>query len=262
MIEPSSAAGEEQATAAPSRLCWICGANKADLGEHKTKRSDLLAVLGNPTQEKPHYYHDVSNPNHPVGSLNAKMLKSPIRICSHCNTTRTQPHDRAWERMSEVLRGRRPPQVDHYVRCNRIFPHHTRRQMIKVHLYFLKLFGCMLVEAGDKTPIDIAPFSDAIMNDTPHREVYLQLGRCDGQIGRSNLHCIRTEHGHVMAFWLYQLDKIAVSVMFAQSGGGWGNLADVWHPHSQGLSKRFLVADFRYARRAAADGGAIGIFQA
>ena len=96
--------------------------------------------------------------------------------------------------------------------------------MINVHLYFLKLFGCMLVEAGDKPLIDIAPLSDAIMNGMPHREVYLQLGRCDGEIGRSNLHCILTEHGHVMAFLLYQLDKIAISVMFAQSSGGWNNL--------------------------------------
>lgn len=36
-------------------LCWICKANKADSGEHKTKRSDLLAVLGTPSQEKPFF---------------------------------------------------------------------------------------------------------------------------------------------------------------------------------------------------------------
>jgi hypothetical protein len=30
-------------------LCWICYRNEAKSGEHKTKRSDFLAVLGEPT---------------------------------------------------------------------------------------------------------------------------------------------------------------------------------------------------------------------
>jgi hypothetical protein len=88
-------------------LCWICNRNEANSGEHKTKRSDLLAVLGEPTQEEPFYFHDLERRNRPVGSLNAKILKAPIRICAECNTTRTQPHDRAWEQMSDRLRARR-----------------------------------------------------------------------------------------------------------------------------------------------------------
>jgi hypothetical protein len=62
-------------------LCWICNRNEANSGEHKTKRSDLAAVLGKPTQDKPFYFHDLERRNKPVGSLNAKILKAPIRIC-------------------------------------------------------------------------------------------------------------------------------------------------------------------------------------
>jgi hypothetical protein len=32
-------------------LCWTCNRNEANCREHKTKRSDLLAVLGSLTQE-------------------------------------------------------------------------------------------------------------------------------------------------------------------------------------------------------------------
>ena len=103
------AAAQAQAPDAPTPLCWICNANEANSGEHKTKRSDLLAVLGNPTQEQPFFYHDLKKANRPVGSLNAKLLKSPVQICAHCNSTRSQPHDRAWEQMSDWLRNRRPP---------------------------------------------------------------------------------------------------------------------------------------------------------
>ena len=108
-------------------VCWICNRNKANSGEHKTKRSDLLAVLGKPTQEAPFYYHDLHNKmGRPVGSLDAKILKSPVRICADCNTTRTQPHDRAWERMSDWLRTcQRPVEVGDLVGG-------TRQQPLKV----------------------------------------------------------------------------------------------------------------------------------
>jgi hypothetical protein len=243
-----------ESKAAADALCWICGQNEANSGEHKTKRSDLAAVLGEPTQDQPFYFHDLERKNKPVGSLNAKILKAPIRICAECNTTRTQPHDRAWEEMSDTLRNRRLV-IGQWVRANRIFRYDTRRKMTNVHLFFLKLFGCMLCEAkanGYEVPIDIAPFSQAIMTGRPHPEVHLQFGRCDGTVGRSNLHCWTTEQGSVFGGWLYELDTIAISVLFAQADR-WEHRADLWHPRSHTSSKRFQIADFRYMRRVAAD---------
>jgi hypothetical protein len=235
-------------------LCWICNRNEANSGEHKTKRSDLAAVLGAPIQDQPFYFHDLERRNKPVKSLDAKILKAPIRICAKCNTARTQPHDRAWEQMSTGLRRRRLV-IGQWVRCNRIFPYDTRRQMTNVHLFFLKLFGCMLCEAkanGHQVPIDIAPFSQSIMTGLPHPEVHLQFGKCDGTVGRSNLHCWTTEHGSVLAGWLYELDTIAISVLFAQADR-WEHRVDLWNPRSHTSSKRFQIADFMYARRAAAE---------
>jgi hypothetical protein len=51
--------------AAADPLCWICKQNKADSGEHKTKRSDLKAVLGPPTQEASRFEHrrDLGHPH-------------------------------------------------------------------------------------------------------------------------------------------------------------------------------------------------------
>jgi hypothetical protein len=96
--------------------------------------------------------------------------------------------------------------------------------------------------------LDIAPFSKAIMSNRPHSEVYLQFGKCDGDVGRTNLLCRTTEkEGSVLAGWLYQLDTIAVSVMFAQAGR-WEPLPGVWQP---GGSKRITIADFQYKKRAA-----------
>jgi hypothetical protein len=245
--------GVTEAPADPAPLCWICKTNAADSGEHKTKRSDLLAVLGSPTQTQPFYYHDLHKANRPVGSLDAKILKSPVRICAHCNNTRTQPHDFAWEEMSDRLRSRQI-RVGQWVRADRIFRAFTKREMTNVHLFFVKLFGCMLAEAtgnGHNVPIDIDPFSRAIMSGRPHPEVHLQFGRHDGMIGRTNLHCWKTDpHESILAAWLYELDTIAVSVMFIQSGR-FQHRWDLWHPHSHTSRKRFQIADFMYSRRAA-----------
>jgi hypothetical protein len=234
-------------------LCWICNRNEANSGEHKTKRSDLLAVLGNPTQEAPFFYSDLKKANRPVKSLKADILKSPVRICADCNTARTQPHDRAWEHMSDRLRSRRL-NVGQWVRANRIFPNNARTEMTNVHLYFVKLFGCMLCEAkanGYDVPIDITPFSTAIMSNRPHPEVYLQFGKHDGSVGRTNLECWTTDRGSVLAGWLYELRTIAVSVMFAQAGK-WEPTPNNWHPLAR--SKRFRIVDFQYNRRAAKGG--------
>jgi hypothetical protein len=113
----------------------------------------------------------------------------------------------------------------------------------------------MLCEAkanGHDVPIDIAAFSEAIIASRPHPEVHLQFGKCDGAVGRSNLHCWRTEHGSVLAGWLYELHSIAISVLFAQAGR-WEHRADLWHPQSPTSSKRIQIADFMYARRVAAE---------
>jgi hypothetical protein len=124
--------------------------------------------------------------------------------------------------------------------------------MIAVHLYFLKLFGCMIAEAkanGHEVPIDLDAFSRAIMSGRPHLEIRLQFGRNDGAIGRSDLHCYRTDPGGaVFGGWLYQLDTIAVSVLYVQAGR-FEERRDIWHPHSRTSAKRLLVADFMYRKR-------------
>lgn len=61
-------------------LCWIFSCEEAHSGEHMTKGSDLLAVLGRPTQVAAFYYSDLHPINRPVKSLDAKILKSIDRI--------------------------------------------------------------------------------------------------------------------------------------------------------------------------------------
>ena len=148
-------------------------------------------------------------------------------------------------RSSRTLRNR-DLTVGQWVRNDSIFPYDTRREMINGQLFFLKLFGCMLAEAkaGEHdVPIEIAPFSTAIMTGQPHREVHLQVGIGDGTIGCSNLYCWKTDKDSVIGGWLCQLERIVVAVLFAQEGR-WEPRTDIWHPASQTSSKRLKMADF------------------
>lgn len=223
--------------------CWICNTNDANTGEHTIKHSHLRALFENEIKSKRFYFHSLKRTNQLVQSLDAEILKSPTRICADCNNRRTQPHDRAWELMSEWLMNRAPPiKVGDYVRGNRIFPHHTKREMRNVHLYFLKLFGCMIKQEEAKIPFPIGQFSEAIMQEKPHPEVYLRIGCGDRSVGRSDLICHRMATGHIGAHWLYRLDRFAVSVMYLQGNTRWENIHLVWHPRFG--SNRFLVADF------------------
>jgi hypothetical protein len=225
--------------------CWICG-GAGTTGEHKTKKSDLKAVFGKRTQAKPLYFHDAEKKNRRIGSLNSKLLKSLGGICGYCNSTRTQPHDRAWEGMSEFLRINTAIAPGVMVRANRIFPHDTRRQMLNVHLYFVKLFGCHIVERG--ILIDIAGFSKAIMNGSAHPNVYLKFGCAPPEekvtVGMSDIEAqIRaSDQSCAFATWIYDLNGIWINVMFAADGERRLGLEGAWHPRMGG--KTLLIADF------------------
>jgi hypothetical protein len=228
-------------------ICWICRENQADTGEHKTKRSDLKALLG--SHGGPFYYHDPNRANQIVQSISSRLLKSAVPICANCNNARTQPHDLAWEWMSGWLRTHSPPlRVGNLVRANRIFHHDTRKQMLNVHLYFVKLFGSMICEGlqkGNKIPIDVAPFADAIMKNKPHPEVFLQFGIGSGTIGRSNLDCwIRSDGKSVIALWTYWIGSVAVNILYMQQGERWENLDLAWNP-SRRPRKRLKIIDAR-----------------
>lgn len=222
--------------------CWICGTSDANSGEHKIKKSDLRDVLGNPSQAAPFYYYKPDLTAKAVGSLKADVLKSAAPMCAHCNNTRTQPHDRAWEEMSGwFTRKRKAVRKGEIVRGNRIFGYDTRRRMRDVHRHFLKTLGCVIVEAKDQAPIDIVPFSKAIMADGIHPEIYLQFCRGDGSVGR-RFDCIKLETGHVFAVLTYRIKFVTANVLYAQNGGGWGNLSTAWHPRFD--TNRLVIGDY------------------
>lgn len=229
--------------------CWLCGNEEAETKEHMVKKSDLKALFGNPTQASPLYFNSgipesaSRRRNVKIGSLKSDTLKYTHRICLTCNSARTQPHDRAWEHCSAFLRTWLPQyKKTGNFRASSIFSYATNDRMLDVHLYFVKLFGCQIVEG--EIPIDIQAFSRSIMEGKAHPNLYIGFGWLPDMpflaAGGSNVHIVLVE-GHVTcASWLYQIGDISVNVMYAIDGEERQGLDVAWHPRMGAKNLNFI----------------------
>jgi len=120
--------------------CWICG-DTANTGEHRVKASDLKAYFGHVSQQKPIYTHTDQKKNIPIKSIKASRLKSGGRICNKCNSSLTQPYDKAWERLSQYLQANwQKLQKAQQINLTKVFPGAVRRSLLGIHLFFVKIF--------------------------------------------------------------------------------------------------------------------------
>lgn len=219
--------------------CWICG-NEGTTREHKTKASDLRALYSGVTQKHPIFLHADHKRNQKVGSVKSDRLKFNALICPHCNNSRTSANDKAWENLSKYLRERRLPiKKGDNIWLHKVFPGSVSRSMLDVHLYFVKLFGCAIVE--HKVPIDIEPFAEAILDQKPHPKVFLAFGSSSNMgTGLSNMETVNIDGRCVYATWFYLVGPIAVNVMCAEPSEKRKGLINSWHPST--LSKCVRVA--------------------
>jgi len=230
---------------ATTEICWICG-DPAITREHRAKRSDLKSIAGERSQTDPLFLHTARRRNRRIGSLDNNALKFSSQLCHYCNTTRTQPHDYAWQIFSETLRFREPPiEAGQFIRANALFPYNTRQAMRHVHLYIVKLFGCMIMD-GD-VAIDIKPFGDAIMNDRLHPNVYFAVGPAPkGETkviaGCSDLELAMLEGKAAFAVWIHHVGRLWVRVMYATDTERRQGLEGAWHPRLG--AKRLKIANF------------------
>lgn len=224
--------------------CWICGKD-AQTGEHLIKASDMRAIFGHITQSAPVYINSASRRNVPLKGVNANILKSEAPICAHCNNQRTQPYDRAWEILSKHMRSKKKVDGGERIDLGKIFPGSVHRSMLNVHLFFVKLFGCLIF--GNAIPIDISQFASAITNDSPHPNIYLAIssytdGINSATAGYSDMSTAQLGGRVVYATWSYILDKFSVRVMYAEPSEHRKGLIDSWHPTS--ISKCIRVSQF------------------
>ena len=154
-------------------ICWICGSD-GNSGEHLVKASDIKSVFKNISQNTPLVYRRSDTLKRKIGSRKANILKSNALICTDCNNKRTSDHDRAWETLSEYLRQypleKRGPLR---IRLSKVFKQNRFQNVLAAHLYFVKLFGCRIIE--ESIPIDIKPPVSSGSNKYPESLVSFDI---------------------------------------------------------------------------------------
>ncbi len=227
--------------------CWICG-KSANTGEHLLKASDLKSYFGHVDQKSPLYFHTSKKKNIPVGSIKkSKRLKSNALICNQCNSSLTQPYDRAWEQLSEYLRANwEQAHNSRKVNLTKVFPGNVRKSLLYVHLYFVKLFGCRIVEDG--VPIDISSFQTALLRSKSHKNIYLAIGPLPGNIdhkyaGLTPIESLNLNGDSAFATWLYMVDQIAVNIIYVTKYRHPNVMENTFHPDNFAVNLK--IKEFR-----------------
>jgi hypothetical protein len=116
--------------------------------------------------------------------------------------------------------------------------------MLLVHLYFVKLFGCQIMEAG--IPIDISTFSNAILEGESHPNIYLSFGRLRDvgfkNAGGSDVTVKSLKGKPIAAAWMYHIENMCVKVTYAAEGIKLQNLDRLYNPRLG--AKQLLLEDF------------------
>ena len=223
-----------------TRQCWICG-HKAESREHIVKSSDIGQVLGkSPSQI---YLNDQTFRNRRVQSKNSRHFKYAPSLCNHCNTTATQPYDRAWEKLSAYLYGLPNLRAGKTVNFGKPFKGKCRSEAIHIHLFFVKLFGCLL--ADEAPDFDTSSFATAVRTGQSHPRVFLEFGVLPtgtGPASAARTPMIALQHGteYKYLFWAYHLHKFTVGVSFLAEPAMHPSSMK-WHPSTAGKVVKFTA---------------------
>ena len=213
--------------------CWICGAF-ADSSEHMVKASDIRGVYGRITNTKPVFRHSREYRNEVIPGSKSDKLKFAPSLCTYCNSTRTQPHDRAWERFSGYLRERTPHiTAGARIPVKEIFHTDCQVSMKRVHLYFVKLFGCYAVEY--KVPLPINHFALCILNENPNpnlRLSFVHISQASPKYGIlvNHINALNVGGKTVSASWFYIVGVVGVLLSYTEPGHPRLNKHNGWHP--------------------------------
>jgi hypothetical protein len=222
--------------------CWICGQN-GTTKEHLLKASDLKSEFGSVSQKSPLFYYAEGQNSQKINSIKkSSLVKSKALICSHCNNARTAPYDKAWEKLSTYIRNIKDLRAGKILKLNKIFPGNASIQMLNIHLYFVKLFGCVIKEHN--IPISLTQFSSSLINNVAHPNVFISFGPSGGMgTGNTEVGAESVDGSVTFATWFYVVGSTAVNIMYALPTEKRQGLIKAWHPKS--VNKKIKLANYK-----------------
>lgn len=228
--------------------CWICG-GEGNTGEHLIKASDLKSHFKEISEIHPVYYHTSVKKNVEIKSLKSSKLKSDALICGRCNSNLSQPYDKAWERMSSYLRNNWGNALKKkVVPLKDVFPKNIDDSMLDVQLFFVKLFGCRIIE--HEIPIDTKSFSNSFLKRSAHKNIFISIGQIRSRenikvAGMTPIQAINFNNVPVFASWIYIVDELAVHIIYDTNRLNKKLLRQCWTPKNHG--HKLHILEFKHS---------------
>lgn len=221
--------------------CWICGVREADSREHLIKASDMRLFYPGITPSTPVYMYTGKKRNIALHSAKTDKIKTDNQvICRRCNDTETAVHDYAWSGLIQYIHNNWGLLVKRKkFSLSKVFPGNSNKKSIFFQLYFVKLFGCRIIDEG--IPIDVKGFSQAIRNDSPLDYFYLTFNYrsvTESYIGVSGIHAKNYSGSLEMATWYYTLGELDVQITWFKNEP-LRNVPKAWSPNDRGKVIQF-----------------------
>lgn len=228
--------------------CWICGAGDTS-GEHIPKSATLGDVFGEVSQAKPLFHSSKKRLNRQLQSINSTHVKFRV-LCSACNTGLTQPYDLAWDQLWHYLSSNELTlTTGMWIHRSRVFPKKSAVKMIDLHLYAVKLMGCISALYGLK--IDMRGLANAIKQRKPYPWVFLGVGKRTWLTkvklaGPSDLNVV---HDKVTGECVFAVFFLAIAgwefqFIYAAPGQLRAGMRNCWNPVSTRFTRRLKMKMF------------------
>ena len=172
-----------------NKKCWICG-NDADSREHGIKKSNFKTLFGSVGS----YVGEdelclvTEQGQKIIQSADSKYLKFDV-LCQTCNTTKTQPFDKAYEKFiiyintneKDILHKR-------FIDFSIVYGKNWEEEQVNLYKYLVKSFGCRLARFNHPIPQDMIDLLDKKIFQTALRitfavnEDMVTIGQIDKSI--------------------------------------------------------------------------------
>ena len=198
--------------------CWICQNNVANSREHIIKKTDLEQIYGKLNQSDPVYAQKDGKKIRSIGSTKSDLFKYKKLICEDCNNNKTQQYDKSWATLSKFLYIHKDRiKKDGGINLNEVFSCNIKQKMIDVQLFFIKLFGCKIVESGEIFYLE--DLAEAIMSGDEHPNVYISFrdSHKTNYTASSNIECSRDDEDNIdYLHWFYTIGSFSVDVIYSK----------------------------------------------
>lgn len=208
------------------------------------KASDIRAFFGEVSERRPLYKHTQHKKNIKIKSAKSINLKTAnFVICQKCNNDSTSAHDESWSALLRYMHENwEHIKKNGKVKLSKVFPGKSNKQAKNFHLFFVKHFGCRIVDENISIPIEM--FSQAVKNNTPHPSLYLTFNaRNLDKVERplfeiTEVHAKESNGLLVSATYYYTIGELDVQVTWFKQRPI-RNVKKAWHPNCAGNIIKF-----------------------